>query len=139
MKVQTMNEVVGANLRKFREAEGLTLAQCAMTITYLTDSFSESKLSRWENGKYHFTLEDLHFMSLIYGVGILGLLTPAKDVTHITAMGVKYSSSTPAVHSPNEHMNLPSDPTNTSQSKLRSMMSKTGSETKAGLETSTPT
>ena len=85
MKAQTIDEVIGSNLRRLRESESLTLAQYAGTLTFLVgESFSEAKLSRWETGRYHFKMDDLLLMSRIHGVNILGLFIPGdRTVTHI--------------------------------------------------------
>jgi transcriptional regulator with XRE-family HTH domain len=85
LKDQTIDEVIGANLRRLRKVEAVTLAQCAEVFSFLVgESFSEAKLSRWESGSYHFKLDDLLSLSQIYGVNLIGLLTPADDtVTHI--------------------------------------------------------
>jgi transcriptional regulator with XRE-family HTH domain len=85
VQAQTIEQVIAANLRALREEEALTLAQCADVFTFLFgETFSESKLSRWETGNYHFRLDDLHYLARIYGVSVLGLFTPLDDkVTHI--------------------------------------------------------
>ena len=81
----TINEVIGRNLHRLRKSEKLTLAQTAETLTWLGQPFSEAKLSRWEAGKYRFTIEDLQLLSQAYGVSLLGLLKPAENdaTTHI--------------------------------------------------------
>jgi hypothetical protein len=83
MQVQTIDEVIGANLRTMRG--DLSLIKCAETIAFLTGkSFSESRLSRWETGLYTFTVNDLHTLSQIYGVNLMALLRPVDEtVTHI--------------------------------------------------------
>ncbi len=85
MQVQTIDEVIGANMRFLREGEALTLVQCAETLAFLTGkTFSEARLSRWETGHYSFTINDLHTVSQIYGVNLMGLLKPIDDdVTHV--------------------------------------------------------
>jgi len=78
----TIDEVIGGNLTLLRA--GMTLAETADTLSALTgQSFSEAKLSRWENGKYRFTVHDLHLLSQVYGVNLLGLLKPSDGTTHI--------------------------------------------------------
>lgn len=85
MQAQTINQAIGANIRTLRKTEGLTLAQCADALWYMTgESISEAKLSRWETGKYRFTVSDLHLISQVYGVNLLALLKPVDDdITHI--------------------------------------------------------
>jgi transcriptional regulator with XRE-family HTH domain len=92
VKAPTIDEVIGGNLRALRESESLTLAQCADTLTALTDqSFSEAKLSRWETGRYRFTVNDLHLISQLYGVNLLALLKPTDDTTtHIRVGETRY-------------------------------------------------
>jgi transcriptional regulator with XRE-family HTH domain len=85
VQTQTIDQAIGANMRTLRETEGLTLAQCADTLWYITgESISEAKLSRWETGKYRFNVSDLHLISQVYGVNLLALLKPVDDdITHI--------------------------------------------------------
>ena len=85
VNAKTIDEVIGGNLRELRSAEDMTLADAAETIGWLAgNSFSEAKLSRWETGRYHFTMDDLFLMSQVYGVHLISLLTPADPtVTHI--------------------------------------------------------
>jgi transcriptional regulator with XRE-family HTH domain len=84
MKMATIDEVIGSNLRELRKAESVTLAQGAVTIGWLAaESFSEAKLSRWETGQYHFAMDDLFLMSQVYGVNVLALLRPDRDILNV--------------------------------------------------------
>jgi transcriptional regulator with XRE-family HTH domain len=82
---KTIDEVIGGNLRTLRDRESMTLANAAETIGWFGRvSFSEAKLSRWETGHYHFTMDDLFLMSQVYGVNVFGFLTPTdRTITHI--------------------------------------------------------
>jgi transcriptional regulator with XRE-family HTH domain len=88
VNAKTIDEIIGGNLRRMRNAEALTLAECADALAFLTgESFSEATLSRWETGHYHFKMDDLFLTSQIYGVNVISLLQPADDVTHVHVSG----------------------------------------------------
>lgn len=82
--IQTIDQIIGANIRALREREALTLKDAAEVLAVLTGrSLTESSLSRWEGGYNQFSAADLYLWSQIYGVNVIALLQPADDVTHV--------------------------------------------------------
>lgn len=91
----TIDQIIGGNLRILRETQHLTLRETADTMAFLTgDPWSEAKLSRWETGRYRFTVTDLHVLSQLHGVNLLALLNPGNDVTHVAVAGRRYGTDT---------------------------------------------
>lgn len=82
--IQTIDQIIGGNLRVLREREALTLKEAAETVALLTGrSLTESSLSRWEGGYNQFSAADLYMWSQIYSVNAIALLQPQPHVTHI--------------------------------------------------------
>jgi transcriptional regulator with XRE-family HTH domain len=85
---KTVDQIIGANLKRLRQAEAMTLGDVAVVLTHLGfGSFSEAKLSRWENGLYPFTVNDLHMLSQVFGVNIVAFLKPDKNTTRVETPG----------------------------------------------------
>jgi len=81
VKVLTINQIIGANLKDLIENEGLNVEQAAEALTALTrQTFSEVKLWRWESGNYHFKATDLFLLSRILGRNVMAFLEPPKEV-----------------------------------------------------------
>lgn len=73
----TIDSVIGANLRRLREAERLDLIDVSELLWHVMQvRMSVSMVSRWETGKAKFTVDDLHMWARFYQVNALGLLDP---------------------------------------------------------------
>ncbi|MFC2153439.1 helix-turn-helix domain-containing protein [Actinomycetota bacterium] len=90
-QTDTIDTVIGANLRRLREAERLDLEEVSQLLWIrMRVKMSVSMVSRWETGQVRFTVADLHMWSRFYRVNALGLLTPhdpkpgeGEPTTHI--------------------------------------------------------
>jgi transcriptional regulator with XRE-family HTH domain len=86
-----MDQIVGRNIIRLREQQGLNLRDCADILSRITgDGYTAAKLSRWETGQYHFTFDDLYVLSLIYGVGLQTLMKPHREVTDVIVGDATY-------------------------------------------------
>jgi transcriptional regulator with XRE-family HTH domain len=68
--------VVGANVRRLREAAGLTQAELANLVTQSGHAFGEMAVWGIENGKRRVTVDDLFALGAALGVVPTSLLSP---------------------------------------------------------------
>jgi transcriptional regulator with XRE-family HTH domain len=81
VKVLTIDQIIGANLKKLIEDEGLTVDEAADALAGLSgETWSDVKLWRWESGKYNFKAADLFLLSRIFGRNVIAFLEPPKEV-----------------------------------------------------------
>ena len=81
MKVLTIDEVIGANLKDLIESEGLTVEHAAEALAALTgQTWSEVKVWRWESGNYKFKATDLFLLSRVFGRNVIAFLDPPDEV-----------------------------------------------------------
>jgi transcriptional regulator with XRE-family HTH domain len=101
VKVLTIDQIIGANLKELIEDEGLTVDDAADALAGLSgETWSDVKLWRWESGKYNFKAADLFLLSRIFGRNVIAFLEPPKEVgtknkkekvTHVIVDGTTYS------------------------------------------------
>jgi transcriptional regulator with XRE-family HTH domain len=81
VKVLTIDQIIGANLKELIEDEGLTVDEAADALAGLSgETWSDVKLWRWESGKYNFKAADLFLLSRIFGRNVIAFLEPPKEV-----------------------------------------------------------
>ncbi|MFI7583163.1 helix-turn-helix transcriptional regulator [Kocuria sp. M1N1S27] len=81
---RTMEEVVGANLTRFREREGISRAELGRRIgAFANKPWSRQAVSLAEAGKRAFGVTDLVTISYSTGLTMTDLLAIPEDVDHI--------------------------------------------------------
>jgi transcriptional regulator with XRE-family HTH domain len=81
---RTMEEIVGANLTRYREREGISRAELGRRIgAFANKPWSRQAVSLAEAGKRAFGVTDLVTISYSTGLTVTDLLTIPEDVDHI--------------------------------------------------------